>query len=302
MRILRFLAKSFGNLLIFLALLTLFTGLSINYAIDNIDVLAKATEASIPRILQENKDVFAKALLKDEDIKLEKVRELCIKKSEEVSADFCSKLNAVKTEDEMKSLLIEEMIAKTQEELTPEIQEFEKNLTEKIRNTKIKTVLGYTLPLSIAVFLIGSLFMFLAEKFKWKQALFSISLKTCIISAFTSAGSFFTKNLTPEKLENILKASPMLKGEEGSLAVKLMSALLAEWMKVVSSKIFLVSITIFTATLAVAVLTFVLKREKKPATEIIKQPEEEPEVKETKEKKKLPKAEKKQRKKMLFKK
>lgn len=286
MGFLKFLGKFFGGFLIVLALTVFFTGLSLNYALSNTDVMVESAKTNIPKILQENREEFAKVLLKDQRITMAQVKETCLKDPKELTEEFCEKLKTMKTEEEMKNELVDVAILKTREQFFPEIQQFEQDLRSKITESPVSRLLNYTLPLSLFIFLLGSLLILLAEKFKWKYAMFAISLKTMIFSAFTSVSSYFVRNMTSESFENMLKVLPMMQGEEGdSIAVKLMSALMTNWINVVVMKVFIVSVLITLVSLSIAIMMFVLKREKKA----VEKPEKETLEKKLEPKKKISK-------------
>lgn len=263
MRILRFFGKFFGGFLIFLALTIVFTGLFTHYSIDNIGVLTKSAETKIPEIMQENKEVFAEALFKNPKINRAQLKQVCLQKPEELSEEFCNKLDSMESEEEVKSELVDVMIAKTQEQFMPEVQDLERELKFKLEGVKFLNYSNYTIPVGIAVFLLGVLLIFLAEKFRWKAALFYVGIKVGVMSALASVANFYIKNLTPEKFESVAKTLPMFRGEEGSgLAIKLVSALLIDWVTVVTGKLFVVSALIAIISLATAVVMFILKRKK----------------------------------------
>lgn len=298
MGVLKFTGKFFGWLFIFLALMVVFTGLFVQYSLENIDVLAKSAETKLPKIMQENKEVFAEALLKEESIKKAQLTELCLEDPDQLSEDFCTKLKAM-SEEEMNAELVDVMISKVQEGFEPQIQEFEQNIKSQLGH--VLEYLKYVIPFGIVIFLLGSLIVLLVEKFKWKNALFHISMKTGSMSALVAIGNYLMKNMTSEKFESLARTLPTAQGEQApSLAIKLMSGLLTDWIKLVSAKLFLVSITIAVASLSMGVITFIFKRKRKvkpKKVKAIKKPEEE---KAPKKKEKPKKPKKKKSKKVLF--
>lgn len=277
----KFLGKFFGGFLILLALFIIFTGLFAQYSIGNIDVLAESAETKLPEVMEENKDVFAEALFKEQKITKAQLSQLCREKPGELPKDFCIKLKTM-AEEEVKEELVSVMILKIQEEFKPKIQGLEQNI--KSRAGEVLKYLNYVVPLGVIVFLLGSLLVFLAEKFKWKDALFHISLKIGVVSAFVAVGNYFMKNFTPEKLESLTKTLPLVQEQASGFAIKVMSEILIDWIKIVSVKMFLVSIIIAIVSLSIALITFILRRKKKRVKK--------PEVKK-KEKSKVPVAKKK---------
>lgn len=258
----RFLGKFFGGFLIFIAMAVIFSGLFIQYSLDNIDVLAKSAETNLPKILQENKEVFAERMSEALDIDKAQLERACEQKPEQFTGDFCSKLGTLETEKEIQDELLDVMILKMQDQMQPEIKEFEKEIKSKMG--VIGNNLNYVIPIGLFILLLGSFLIFLTEKFKCIPTTFYVSLKIGIITGFMSVGNYFLKTLTPGKIEEIASALPMIQeGATPDLAVKLISALLTDWLRVVGEKLFMVSITVAIVSFAVAVIMFILKRKKK---------------------------------------
>lgn len=292
MKISKFLGKFFGGFLIFLAMAVIFTGLFIQYSLDNLDVIAKSAEKNLPGILQENKELFAERMSETLDIDKGKLQRDCDQEPEQFTEDFCAKLETLETEEEIRNELVEVMIIKLQDQMQPEVEEFEQALKSKMG--VIGDYLKYTLPVGLFILLLGSFLMFLTEKFKCIPTTYYVSLKVGFITGFMSVGNYFLMTLTPSKMEEVASTLPMIKeGDTPALALKLMSALLTDWLNVVGGKLFLVSVIIAIVSFATAGVMFVLKRKKKAKKEKPKAagspelPKEEKAVKVIRPKKKL---------------
>ena len=265
MNILKILGKFFGGLFILIALTIVFAGLFINYGLENINVLSDSAETNLPIIMEENKEMFAEKLFQNQEINKEQLGQLCIAKPEELPEDFCNKLPSL-TEEDVKNELMSVLLLKIQKDFEPEIQGFEQNIKSQLEESEIFPYTKIVIPVGIVIFLLGSLLIFLSEKFKWKIALFYISLKTGIISLFTAIGNYFTKNITSEQIGTIINALPIVAQDEQGMpefAVNLIAKMLTEWIRVVSEKLFAISLTITIISLSIAVITFILKRKKK---------------------------------------
>ncbi|MBL7100329.1 MAG: hypothetical protein ISS23_00055 [Nanoarchaeota archaeon] len=265
MGLLKFLIRGFGGLFILLALSIIFIGLFFNYGINNLHILTESANTKIPDILNNNKALFEESIFKDMEITQDKLAFVCLQDPEKISQEFCNNLENMKTEEEIKDGLFNVFILKMQDQIKLEIQEFEQTVKSKL--DQIRTYLNYVIPLGLLIFLFGAFFVFLAEKFKWKAALFYISLKTCITSIFVAAANYYLMNLTPERIETITNLIPIAKSEESvpGLAFKLMSELLTDWIRASARELFFVSIIIFIASLLITVIMFILKH-KKPNT------------------------------------
>jgi len=265
----KFIGKFFGGTLIFLGLVIIFTGIFLNSGMNNIGMISESADKNIPIILQENKDLITESVFKDQEISKADVERSCRMEPDQFPKEFCNKVKTLSTQEEIKDEIANLMISKLNDELTPQLKDVETKLEEQIGGTTEQ--LQYTTPIGITIFIIGSLLIFLSERFKWKQALFAISLKTGVISAITAASNFYMMNLSPEKFEEIAKLAPAISGQQvPEIALKLISSILMDWFKASSAEVFLVSFIVAIASLSIAIITFFLKRKK--VKEKIKEP------------------------------
>jgi len=258
MKMLKLLGNFFGKFLIFLALIIIFTGLFVNYGIDNIDVLAESAKTRLPQILDENRDLIAERMFEEKAINKQSLKMACLQEPEELPGDFCNKLEGLETEEEVKKVLVDEMILDMQDETKPDIQKFEQELNENLGGIGI--YLNYALPLGLFIMFLGGLVIFLVER-NCVSTTYLVSFETFIISGFSTVSYYFLKNLAPDNLGEVAK---VLSREESArmseLASKLISALFADWIRVVVEKLFVTSLTIAIVSLCVAVVMFILKR------------------------------------------
>ncbi len=296
MGVLKFLGKFFGSFLILLALAIIFTGLTIQYSVENLDVISKSAQENFPKILQENKEILLDSMSKGGKINKVKIKDVCTKEPDTLSKDFCSRLGSMNEEDALKEFT-DIMVLKLQDEYKSELGEGVKQEIEtQLKETLFLDYLKYATPLGLLILLLGSLLVLLAEKFNLAKSLSYISWKTGIISGILVITNFVMKNITHERVESLLNSLPAIQEEEGGiLAVKLMSAAFTDWIRVVSTKIFYVSLIITVLSFLIILILFVLKRK-------LKKKEEKPEV-EVVEKKNTPKIPRpKKKEKVLFKK
>ncbi|MDP2906953.1 MAG: hypothetical protein Q8O03_03350 [Nanoarchaeota archaeon] len=296
MGVLKFLGKFFGSFLILLALTIIFSGLTMHYSVENLDVISKSAQENFPKILQENKGLLIDSMSKEGKINKAKMKDVCTKEPDTLSKDFCSRLGSMNEEDALKEFT-DIMVLKLQDEYKSELGEgFKQEIETQLKETLFLDYLKYATPLGLIIFILGSLLILMAERFDYTKALSYISWKTGIISGLVAITNFFMKNITTEKVENFLKALPMMQSKEGGiLAVKLMSAAFTDWIRVVSTKIFYASLIITVLSFLIILILLILKRK-------LKKKEEKPEV-EVVEKKKTPSVPKSNKKaKVLFKK
>lgn len=285
----KFIGKFFGGILIFLSLALLFTGLFIHYSLENLNVISESIATKLPVILQENKELFAESLLKEKTISKSQLTRTCLEDPEELTEEFCANLGGM-SEEEAKSELANVLLIKVQED--PQIQEFEQSIRIRFEEANIPIYLKYVTPVSIFIFLLASFVILLAEKFNWKTTMFYVSLKTGTISAFISLGNYFATRMTSESFENLVRNISAAQGEAPELALKLMSAMLTDWINIVSTKLFFISIIIAIVSFSVATLAFILKCKRKKA-EVKKKVKKETKEKPIKKIKKVSKSKKK---------
>lgn len=290
MNVLKFLGKFFGSFLILLALTIIFTGLSVQYSLENLDIISKSAQENFPRILQENKEVLLNSISQEGKINKAKMKDVCTKDPDTLPKDFCNRLGSMTEEDALKEFT-DIMVLKLQNEYKSELGEsFKQEIETQLKETLLLNYLRYAILLGLLIFILGSLLILLTEKFSYTKALSYISWKTGIISGFVAVTNFLVKNISQEKVENFIKALPVMQGEQGGiLAVKLMSAAFTDWVKVVSTKIFYTGLIITVLSFLIVIILFVLKRK-------LKKKEEKPE-KEVVEKKKISKSKKQSKKK-----
>ncbi len=270
MDFLKFLEKSLGGLLIFLSLMTIFTGLFFTYTLENIGIMTDSIDTKVLDILQQNKNLIAESIFKDSDIDKGYLKMACDQNIGEIPEEFCSNIDNLKNEDETKNALVEIMILKIKDQITPELKEVQNQVKSKMDEGKQS--LNYVIPIGLLMFLSGSFIIFLAEKFKWKPALFCISLKTGMISAFAAVSNYFILNLTPENLEKIITMIPAVKGEDmPELALKLISGLFLDCIKALSKELFLISLITTVVSLLIALVMFILKCKKPVKVEKVQQ-------------------------------
>jgi len=295
MGVLKFLGKFFGSFLILLALTIIFTGLTLHYSMENLDVISKSAQENFPKILQENKGLLIDSMSKEGKINKAKMKDVCSKEPETLSKDFCNRLGSMTEEDALKEFT-DIIVLKLQDEYKSELGEgFKQKIETQLKETLFLDYLKYVTPLGLLVFLLGSLLVLLAERFNWVKSLSYVSWKTGIISGLLVITNFLIKNITHEKVESLLKSLPAIQEEQGGiLAVKLMSAAFTDWIRVVSTKIFYTSLIITVLSFLIILILLILKRK-------LKKKEEKPE--EAVEKKKTPSVPKSKKKlKVLFKK
>ncbi len=291
MVVLKFLGKFFGSFLILLALTIIFTGLTIHYSVENLDVISRSAQENFPRILQENKELLLNSITKDEKINKAMMKDSCVKSPDVLPKDFCSRLNNMTEEDALKEFT-DIIVLKFQDEYKSELGEgFKQEIEAQLKETLFLDYLKYATSLGLIIFILGSLLILMAERFSYTKALSYISWKTGVISGLVTVTNFLMKNVTQEKVENFIKALPVMQGKEGGiLAIKLMSAAFTDWIRVVSTKIFYTSLIITVLFFLIVLILFILKRK-------LKKKEEKAEELEVVEEKKISKAKKQSKKK-----
>jgi len=263
MDVLRFLAKGFGNLIIFFSLTILFMGLFAHYGFNNIDMVFDSAKENIPIILRENKDVLIEESFNGVEIDRAELERSC-EQGSELGEEFCNKLPSLETEDDIKNELVEISLSEAEKELINEFEVLENDFNSDSQG--ISDYLIFIIPGSILFFLLGSLLIFYSQKFDWKSSLWIITIQTSVISFFSAFTNYFLKNVTPEKIENIV--TKFISSEENPLAYisfRLVSEILSDWLNVICEKVFIISLIAFiiSFSLMIVFLVFKLKKRKK---------------------------------------
>lgn len=268
MGVLKFLGKFFGSFLIILALTIIFTGITIQYSVENLNVISESAEENFPRILEENKEELLSAVAKNENVNKASMRKSCIQSPDEIPEDFCNRLESM-TEEEATKAFADVIVLKLQNEYTSELGEgFKQEVEDQLKETLFLDYMKYATPLGLLIFILGSLLVFIAEKFAYEKSLSYTCWKTGVISGIVMVTHFLMKNITSEKVEGLLNELPMIKSEEeGVLAVKLMSGAFTDWIRVIATKMFYISLIITVLSFLIILILFVLKRKLKKKEE-----------------------------------
>lgn len=264
MSVLRRLEHLFGGLLIFIALIVIFTSLFVNSALKNIDSFVDVVVENMPRIIEENKEEFVKQLEAQggiQQVNKQQLRVSCDQEAEEFEEDFCNSLDGM-TESEAKEAFLNMLLQKAMTNgFKSQLGDIKQGLSQKMEELRIEVYFVYAFISGFVIYCIGALLIFLSKRFNIKGSLFSIGLKTGIGSLLMSISFYFVKGVTPEKAmsiaENVAQEAP-----QADIMVRAMLSMFLEWLKTVISPIFVISVTTATVFLALTVVMFVLKRRK----------------------------------------
>jgi len=270
----------FGNTFLFLAIFIIFTTLSLQYAIEDISVISESIEKNLPVVLKENKGLLVDSIMNNAMINKAQILRVCTSRPEELPRSFCAALNGM-SEERAKQAYAEIVADKLGEELSDpskaqvlvsQFKDVEESIKETINTLKFMVYFNYVILAGILIFLLGSLLIFLAEKFEWRSAVYRISLRTGVLTGLATVMNYLTKDLTPGQLENMMNSVPALSNKGADFGIKLMSAVMLDWIKVISAKMFIVTLVAAIVSLPTAIVMFILKRRKAKAEG--KKPEE----------------------------
>jgi len=268
MGFLKFLGKFFGSFLIVLALIIIFTGLTIQYSVENLGVISQSAQENFPKILQENKELLVKSMSEDGKINKAKIKDLCNREPETLPKDFCNRLNSM-TEEEALEEFSDIIVLKIQDEYEIELGEgFREEVESQLNKILLLNYLKHIMFLALFIFLLGFLLIEITEKFDHAKVLSYTAWKTGVVSVFVAIGSFIAMNLTQSKVETLVKLLPIMRGEEEEiLVVKLVSAAFTDWIRIFSVKIFYISLIITILSFLIVLVIFILRRKLKKKEE-----------------------------------
>ncbi|MCG2719019.1 MAG: hypothetical protein L6408_09350 [Nanoarchaeota archaeon] len=262
MGFLKWVSKVFGGFFIFIALMAIFTSLFMIHSLDNLHLFTDTGKEKMGEFFEENKDLVVKEMIPDVKIDKKQLEMACKQNPEEMPEDLCAQLPDLETEEDIKGEFVNVLIDQMENEITPQLEQVEEQFNEALGDQR-KVVLYIVIPVSIFIFLLGSFLTFVAKDFKWKAALFLVSLKTGILSTLSAIGNYYVMNISPEKLAALTKLIPMADGETPEIALKLMSSLVIDWIKATAGQMFLISIIVAVPSIAIAIAMFFIKKEKK---------------------------------------
>ncbi len=291
MGFLKFFFKGIGGLLLFIAITTFYFGLFTEQSLNQLNLLTDSLENNLEGILKENQGYIVDSAFEKANLEPENIKKICKQKLGELPEDFCLSVKNFNSPKEIKSALINTIVNEAKSELQNEIKDFKEKIEQRLERPK--EYIKYYLPASILLFLLGSLFMFLAEKFQWKSAIFNISMKTGILSGLTALGNYFTKNITPEQISKLTGGLPVIDSKGGYLVMDLISRMLADFIKIPATKVFSISSKITIVSFLIAVIITIIKHKKPQSKKITKKEENKNTKSNTKKEKNLKKDKKK---------
>lgn len=263
LKVLKVLAGFAGSLLMLLGIVLLFLTLIAGRMVANVDTIDQSIAATMREFVQENKaDIreFALDGLEKQGIELtkEQVKVLCASSSmldmageqgaafkSALTPDVCGNVDTAPF-DETKAKLVDNVIENNMEMIVQLPQTEELKDTIRQQGEEVLSYSPYFIGSAMALFALGALFTFAGVGFSWKRGLYKVCMKTGIRLATIALLLFLLSLVSADSIISTMKAlesqiPQMMVASAPPILLKLIAALILEWMKSATSPFILVS-------------------------------------------------------------